>query len=257
MLCPQRCRETALARVAPSCQVVGKVHQAQLAAEMRHSQSQALPRRLCMLAGEVWQVHAHCVADAWQRLSLSLDSEENLHLKEKLRASLERRELLAQQLQEMQAKLQQDAGEARMTIPPPPGLEHVIADARAEAQREGLTPRFLPVTDESPGALPRSMRPALTETHFGASMDEMAPTHLSSSGLGSLRASASRDLYIQPVELMRKREMRPGASVVDSPEWSVTVSLALPEPPVYAWMVDTADGRLQMRDMSIQARGAA
>ena len=66
--------QRATLQAAKDLSPVGQVQRAQLMAER--------------------QLHAHCVA-------------ENLHLKEKLRASLERKELLAKQLQEMQAKLQQ------------------------------------------------------------------------------------------------------------------------------------------------------
>eukprot|EP00434_Breviolum_minutum_P027026 symbB.v1.2.023897.t1/scaffold2224.1/size85388/1 len=82
---------------AKSAEVAAKVRQAQLLAELRHSHSQ------------VWQIHAHCIA-------------ENIDLKEKLRASVERREKLLKEIQLVKMSPdfpQQDLG----LISPPPGLE--------------------------------------------------------------------------------------------------------------------------------------
>lgn len=82
---------------AKSAEVAAKVRQAQLLAELRHSHSQ------------VWQIHAHCIAD-------------NIDLKEKLRASVERREKLLKEIQLVKMSPdfpQQDLG----LISPPPGLQ--------------------------------------------------------------------------------------------------------------------------------------
>lgn len=82
---------------AKSAEVAAKVRQAQLLAELRHSHSQ------------VWQIHAHCIA-------------ENIDLKEKLRASVERREKLLKEIQLVKMSPdfpQQDLG----LISPPPGLQ--------------------------------------------------------------------------------------------------------------------------------------
>ncbi|CAK9088816.1 unnamed protein product [Durusdinium trenchii] len=86
-------------RTAQSAEVAALVRQAQLLAELRHSHSQ------------VCEVHAHCIA-------------ENLDLKEKLRASLERRENLAKQL-EHELSLGETARPIKdcgIVIEPPPGL---------------------------------------------------------------------------------------------------------------------------------------
>eukprot|EP00435_Cladocopium_sp_Y103_P035602 s33_g9.t1 len=87
---------------AKSAEVAAKVRQAQLLAELRHSHSQ------------VWQVHAHCIA-------------ENIDLKEKLRASLERREKLLKEIQlvKMSPCFPQERLEA---LSPPPGLERIESD---------------------------------------------------------------------------------------------------------------------------------
>lgn len=87
---------------AKSAEVAAKVRQAQLLAELRHSHSQ------------VWQVHAHCIA-------------ENIDLKEKLRASLERREKLLKEIQlvKMSPCFPQERLEA---VSPPPGLERIESD---------------------------------------------------------------------------------------------------------------------------------
>lgn len=88
---------------AKSAEVAAKVRQAQLLAELRHSHSQ------------VWQVHAHCIA-------------ENIDLKEKLRASLERREKLLKEIQLVKMSPCFPQERCLKALSPPPGLERIESD---------------------------------------------------------------------------------------------------------------------------------
>lgn len=88
---------------AKSAEVAAKVTQAQLLAELRHSHSQ------------VWQVHAHCIA-------------ENIDLKEKLRASLERREKLLKEIQLVKMSPCFPQERCLKALSPPPGLERIESD---------------------------------------------------------------------------------------------------------------------------------
>lgn len=88
---------------AKSAEVAAKVRQAQLLAELRHSHSQ------------VWQVHAHCIA-------------ENIDLKEKLRASLERREKLLKEIQLVKMSPCFPQERRLKALSPPPGLERIESD---------------------------------------------------------------------------------------------------------------------------------
>lgn len=88
---------------AKSAEVAAKVRQAQLPAELRHSHSQ------------VWQVHAHCIA-------------ENIDLKEKLRASLERREKLLKEIQLVKMSPCFPQERCLKALSPPPGLERIESD---------------------------------------------------------------------------------------------------------------------------------